>query len=176
MASLSWRAALRNIVDQVFQIRTGETGVPRAMMLKSTSEPNCTLPAWTLRICSRPAMSGVDIDIAVETTGADQRRVQNVETVGGGDDDDFVVGGKTIHFDENCIEGLFALVVTAGAGATTAFASYSVNFINENNTGLFSLAWVNKSRTQQHQRPRTFQQSQNLRWSRTEHRLHQRSP
>jgi len=46
---------------------------------------------------------------------------EHVGPVGGGDDDDAVVGLETVHLDEQLVQGLLALVVTAAeAGATMA--------------------------------------------------------
>ena len=60
----------------------------------------------TLRVCTRENFfAALDVgprhdDAAVETAGAQQRRIENVGTVGGGDQDDAFVGFEAVHFDE----------------------------------------------------------------------------
>jgi hypothetical protein len=81
-----------------------------------------------------------DGDLAVETTRAEQRGVEHVRAVGGGDDDDALLGVEAVHFDEQLVECLLAFVVTA-AHAVAAVAADGVDFIDENQAGrvLFAL-------------------------------------
>src|SRR3546814_13516659 len=66
-------------------------------------------------------VGAVDDDLAVEAAGPKQRRIEDVGTVGGGDEDHAGVGVEAVHLDEHLVEGLLALVVTtAEAGATVA--------------------------------------------------------
>ena len=44
-----------------------------------------------------------DDDLAVKTAGAQQRGVEDVRAVGGGDDDDAFVAFKAVHFDEQLV-------------------------------------------------------------------------
>ena len=60
-------------------------------------------------------------DLAVETAGAQKRRVQNVRSVGRGDDDDALIGLETIHLDKQLVQRLLTLVIAAAkAGAAMA--------------------------------------------------------
>ncbi len=52
-------------------------------------------------------------DLAVEAPGAQQRRIQDIGAVGGRDDDDAFLGIKTVHLDEQGVQGLLAFVVAA---------------------------------------------------------------
>ena len=61
-------------------------------------------------------------DLTVESSWAQEGWVENVWSVGGGDDDDVVFGFEAVHFDEELVEGLFAFVVAAAESAA-AFAS-----------------------------------------------------
>ena len=69
-------------------------------------------------------------DLAVETTRAEQRGVEHVGAVGRRDDDDAFIGLEAVHFDEQLIERLFALVI-AIAQARTAVAADRVDFVDE---------------------------------------------
>src|SRR4051812_41167425 len=79
-------------------------------------------------------------DSAIEAARAQQRRIKNVGTVGCGDQDHPFVGFEAVHFDQQLIERLFALIVPA-AEARATVAAYSVDFVDENNAGrvLFAL-------------------------------------
>jgi hypothetical protein len=81
----------------------------------------------------------VDDDATVEAAGTEQGRVEDVGTVGGGDENDAVVGLEAVHFDQELVEGLLALVVsTAEAGA--AVTADSVDLIDEDDAGGVLLA------------------------------------
>src|SRR5262249_5482171 len=67
---------------------------------------------------------------AVETSRAQQRGVEHVRTVGGGDDDDALVALEAIHLDEQLIKGLLALIVPA-AEAGAAMTANRVDLIDE---------------------------------------------
>jgi hypothetical protein len=63
----------------------------------------------------------VDDDAAIEATGAQQRRVEYVGSVGCRDQDDAFVRLEAIHFDEQLVQGLLALIMAAAeAGATVS--------------------------------------------------------
>ena len=110
-------------------------GVPRAMTLASTSGASGTLRMWTLRIFSRPCTSGLrHDDLAVETAGTQQRRVEHVGTVGGRDQDHALIGLEAVHLDQQLVERLLALVIAA-AEAGAAMAADRVDFVDEDDAG-----------------------------------------
>jgi hypothetical protein len=110
-------------------------GVPRAMVLRSTSGASGTLRTWTLRIFSRPTTSGIrHHDLAVEAAGTQQRRIEHVGTVGGGDQDDAFVGFEAVHLDQQLVQRLLALVIAA-AEAGAAMAADRVDFVDEDDAG-----------------------------------------
>ena len=73
-------------------------------------------------------------DLAVETTGAEQGRVKHVGTVGCGNDDDAFIRLETVHFDEQLVQRLFALVILVAKARATAAAD-SVDFVDEDDAG-----------------------------------------
>ena len=88
----------------------------------------------------RPRTSGGGHhDLAVETTGAQQGRVQDIGPVGGGDENDTFVGLEAVHFDQQLVERLFALVMAA-AKACAALAAHGVYFVDKDETGGVLLA------------------------------------
>ena len=109
--------------------------MPRAMIIGSTSSASGTLRMCTLRICSRPRTSGrPHHDLAVEAARTQQRRVEHVGTVGRGDDDHALAALETVHLDQQLVERLLALVVTA-AQAGAAMAADRVDFVDEDDAG-----------------------------------------
>src|SRR3569833_2885415 len=72
--------------------------------------------------------------MAVEAAGAQQRRVQHVGPVGGGDQDHAFIGFEAVHLDQELVEGLLALVIAA-AKTGAAMAAHRVDFVNEDDAG-----------------------------------------
>ncbi len=80
---------------------------------------------------------------AIETARAQKRRIENVRTVGGGDQDDAFVRFEAVHFDEQRVQGLLALVVSA-AETCAAMAADRVDFIDEDDARRVLLALLEK--------------------------------
>ena len=86
-------------------------------------------------------VGSVEDDLAVEATGPQQRRVEHVGAVGGGDDDDVGVGVEAVHLDEDLVERLLPLVVRA-AQAGAALAADGVDLVDEDDAGAVALGLV----------------------------------
>ena len=69
-------------------------------------------------------------ELPVEAARAQQRRVEHVRPVGGGDDDDAFLRVEAVHLDEQRVEGLLAFVVAA-AQPVAARASHGVDLVDE---------------------------------------------
>src|SRR5207248_10123908 len=80
---------------------------------------------------------------AIEAAGAEQGRIENIGPVGCGDQDDAFVGFKTVHLDEQLIERLLALVVTAAETGAT-MTSDRVDFIYKDDARSVFLALFEK--------------------------------
>src|SRR6185503_14908095 len=80
-----------------------------------------------------------DDDAAVEAAGAQQRRIEHVGAVRGGDDDDAVVRLEAVHLDEQLVQRLLALVVAA-AEAGAAVAPDGVDLVDEDDARRVLLA------------------------------------
>ena len=73
-------------------------------------------------------------DLAVEAARTQQRRIEHVRPVGGGDQDDAFIGLEAVHLDEQLVQRLLALVVAA-AEAGAAMAADRVDFVDEDDAG-----------------------------------------
>ncbi len=115
-------------------------GVPRARISRSTSSESGMLFGVHLQD-AEPAVDvgAVDHDAAVEAAGPQQRRVEHVGPVGGGDQDDALVGLEAVHLDQQLVERLLALVVAA-AEAGAAVAADGVDLVDEDDAGRVLLA------------------------------------
>ena len=72
--------------------------------------------------------------LAVEAARAQQRRIEHVGPVGGGDDDDALVALEAVHFDQQLVQRLLALVVAA-AQARAAMPADGVDLVDEDDAG-----------------------------------------
>ena len=77
-------------------------------------------------------------DLAVKAAGAQQRRVEDVGAVGGGNEDDALGLLEAVHLDQQLVQGLLALVVTA-AEARAALAAHRVDLVDEDDGGRLRL-------------------------------------
>ena len=73
-------------------------------------------------------------DLTVEAAGTQQRRVQNIRTVGSSNHNDALISAKAIHLYQQLVQGLLALVM-ATAKTSATLTTYSIDFIDEHNTG-----------------------------------------
>ena len=71
-----------------------------------------------------------DVDLTVKAARAQQRLVQNVRAVRGSHDDDAIVGIEAVHLDQQLVQGLLALIVTA-AETCAALTAHRVDLIDE---------------------------------------------
>ena len=90
----------------------------------------------------RPSRSGRSTTICrSKRPGPQQRRVEDVGPVGGRHDDDALVGLEAVHLDQQLVEGLLALVVTA-AQTGAPVAPHGVDLVDEDDAGLVLLGLV----------------------------------
>ena len=78
-------------------------------------------------------------DLAVEAAWPQQRRIENVRTVGRRDQDDTLIRLETVHLDEHLVQGLLALVIAA-AETGAAMTADCVDLVDEDDAGGVLLA------------------------------------
>ena len=106
----------------------------------STSSAIGILRVCTARMPSRPRTSGrLTITRRSKRPGPQQRRIEHVGTVGRRHQDDAFVRLEAVHLDEQLVQGLFALVVTA-AEAGAAMTADRVDLVDEDDAGRVLLA------------------------------------
>ena len=71
------------------------------------------------------------IDLPVEPSRTQQRRVQNIHTVGGSQHHHALVGAEAVHLHQQLVQGLLPLVVSATQTAATLTA-HGVDLVDEN--------------------------------------------
>ena len=119
------------LVDQVGQVRAGEAGRAaghdhRVHVLVQRHLAHVHLEDLLAALHVRQAHH----HLAVKAARAQQRRVQHVGAVGGGDHDHALPALEAVHFHQQLVEGLLALIVAA-AQAGAAMAADGVDLVDE---------------------------------------------
>ena len=135
-APVAARGEQRRLVDEVGQVGAGEARrAARDDVGVDVLADIGTLRMWTLQDLLAAADVGQrDVDLAVEAARTQQRRVEDVGTVGGGHHDHAEVGLEAVHLDQHLVQRLLALVVAA-AQAGAAMAADRVDFVDEDDAG-----------------------------------------
>ena len=118
-------------VQHVGQICTGEAGgfAGQNCQVNALSH-GLTLGVYFQNFLAALHVGGIHLNLAVKSSRAQQRRVQNVGAVCRRNENHVGLGVKTIHFDKELIQGLFTLIVAAPHAGTTV-STDSVDFIDK---------------------------------------------
>ena len=134
----------RGLVDEVGEVRAGEAGRLAGDVLDVDALVERLALGVDLEDRDAALHVGpVEDDLAVEPARAQERRVEDVGAVRGGDDDDVRVRVEAVHLDEDLVEGLLALVVAA-AEAGAALAADRVDLVHEDDARA-SCAWPGRT-------------------------------
>ncbi len=121
----------RGLVDHVGQVGAAEArGAPGHRVEVDVGGERLALGVHPQDGLAALHVGGVHRDLPVEPARAQQRRVEDVRPVGGGDQDDPALGVEAVHLDEELVEGLLALVVAA-AHAGAAVPADGVDLVDE---------------------------------------------
>ena len=126
------RRKQRRFVQKIGEFRAGITG--RAA--RDDGQIHSRRELHILRVNFQNAFATAHVrqihrDLAIKTSGPQQRGIQHVRTVRRRDDDDALLRVEAVHLDEQRIQSLFTFVVAA-AETVAARAADGINFINEN--------------------------------------------
>ena len=125
----------RRLVDQVGEVGAGEPGRLAGEHVEVEVGRERLAAGVDLEdLLAALAIGAIDDDLAVEAARAEQRRIEDVGPVGGGDQDDVVGHREPVHLDEELVQRLLALVVTA-AHAGAAMAADGVDLVHEDDAG-----------------------------------------
>ena len=130
------------LVHQILQVGAGEAagglGDDRQVHILAQG----LVPAVDLQDgLPAPDVGQAHVHLTVEPAGAQQGGVQDVHPVGGGHDDDPLVGGKAVHLHQELVQGLLPLVVAA-AQAGASLAAHGVDLVDEDDGGAVLLGLV----------------------------------
>jgi hypothetical protein len=129
------RCEQSSLVEEVRQVRAGEPGsLTREGVDIDLAREQLAVGVDLENLLAAHPVRPVDDDLAVEAPGAQQRRVEDVGPVGGGDQDDVVRHLEAVHLDQQLVERLLALVVTA-AQPSPALTSDGVDLVHEDDAG-----------------------------------------
>ena len=130
------------LVHDVRQVSTGEAGGALSNLSKVNGVSNrlaCGVNAQD--VFAALHVGGVHTNLTVKTAGTQQRRVQNVGSVRCSNDDDVRVAVEAVHLNQQLVQGLLTLVITA-AHADAAAAANSVNLVDEDDGGGVALRFL----------------------------------
>ena len=80
-------------------------------------------------------------NLAVKSPGPQQRRIQNLGTIGRPHDNDSDLGVKTVHFAEQLIERVFPFIISTHIWALGSAFSDGIQLVDENNARGFGLGF-----------------------------------
>ena len=83
----------------------------------------------------RLLVRAVDQDLAVEAAGPQQRRVEDLRAVRGGEQDDALTRIEAVELGEELVEGLLLLVVAAAHRPDAARAAQRIELVDEDDAG-----------------------------------------
>ena len=130
----------RGLVDEVLEISAGEAR-RRARELAAVDVVG---QRHLARMHSQDALAPLHVgqrhhDAPVEAAGTQQRGIEHVGAIGRGDEDHALVGLEAVHLDQQLVEGLLALIMTA-AEAGAAMTSDRVDLVDKDDAGRMLLA------------------------------------
>ena len=129
------RAQQRRLVGKVLKVRAGEARrAPRDLGKVHVLGKRLVGGVDLQNVLASLDVGIADVDLAVKAAGAQQRGVEDVRAVGRRENDHAVVRAEAVHLDEQLVERLLALVVTA-AEAGAALAADRVDLVDENDAG-----------------------------------------
>ena len=129
----------RGLVDDVGQLGTGRAGGHPGHGGKVDARGQRDLLSVDLQdLLAALEVGQLHGHPAVKAAGAGQGRVKGFGSVGGGQNDDTGVALKTVHFGQQLVQGLLALIVAAVLAAAALLAN-GIDLINKHNAGRFLL-------------------------------------
>jgi hypothetical protein len=126
------RRAQRGLVHQVGQVGADESGGA----LRDHGEIDLGGELHPLRVHPQDglaalAVGSIDQHLAIEPPGAQECRIEHLGPVGGGEDDDALRGVEPVHLDQQLIERVLPLVVSAHHAGEAARLAEGIELVDE---------------------------------------------
>ena len=87
------------------------------------------------RLATTP-IGQIDDDLAIETAGSQQRRIEHIRTVGSGQHDHRLVWLEAVHGHQQLVQGLLTLVIAAADPVSaTTLAADGIQLVDEDDRG-----------------------------------------
>src|ERR1700683_722214 len=132
-AAIGARREQRRFVDEIGKICPGESGrAPRNQRRADILAERHAPHVHAQDLLAAAPVGQRHYHLAIEAPGTQQRRIEHVRPVGGGNDDDPFITLEAIHFHQQLVERLLALLVPA-AKPRAAVASHGIDLVDENN-------------------------------------------
>ena len=133
------RRKQRGLVQQVRQVGAGKAHGKLGELIKA----HVLVQRLVLRMDAQDLLAALNVgavhgDLAIEASGTQQGGVQDVGAVGGGDQDDRLGLLKAVHLNQQLVQRLLALVMSA-AQTSAALATDGVDLIDKDNRGRLRL-------------------------------------
>ena len=122
-------------VNGISQVRPGKTG----SRLGNSPEIHILGQRFAAGMDAQDGFPSINIwrindDLPIESARPQERAIEHVRTIGGGQNDHTRVSGESVHFDEQLVERLFPFIVDR-ADVNTPLASDGIQLVNEHDTG-----------------------------------------
>ena len=121
----------RRLIQQIFQIRAGKAGGT----LGHLTEIHILRQRLIVGVNGQDLLAALDVgqahvDLAVKPSGAQQRGVQDIHPVGGGQHHNALVGAEAVHLHQQLIQRLLTLVMAAAQSAA-ALTAHGVDLVDK---------------------------------------------
>ena len=125
----------RRLVHEVREVRAREAGGAA----RDRSELDVGLERHLARVHAEDLLAALDVGVAhhhlaIEASGTQERRIEDVVPVRRGDDDDALGLGEAVHLDQQLVQRLLALLVAQRVAA--AIAADRVELVDEDDARL----------------------------------------
>jgi hypothetical protein len=125
----------RCFVESVGQIRAGKAGCG----LSDATQINAAFKSFAANMDFKNGLAAVNVwsideNLTIETAGPQESAIENIRPIGGSKNDHSGIGSEAVHFNEQLVQSLFALVIDC-ADVDAALAANGVQFVNEHDAG-----------------------------------------
>ena len=131
--AIATRGKKRRFINQIGEIRAGKAGRAAGNIARIDFLINRLFAHMHFKNLLTPLdIRQAHRHLTVKTSRTQQSRIKHIRTVGRGNHNHAFIAFKTVHFHQQLVQGLLALIMTA-AQTCTALTSHRINLINKDN-------------------------------------------